>query len=91
MSALIQFGAKMVRDPAQLKLAYYDPFKPRGNRKALPISLENDDEWRSLIRNVKHHEKEVKEKKGKGKPYVFELVDMTEKSEPKVSQCSAAH
>lgn len=85
--ARIKFGEIMVRDPARLQLAYYNPFKPRGNRKPLPTSLDSDEEWRDLIDHVKKHEEAEAKKQGKGKGqlYVFELVDRSGNDEPKVS------
>jgi hypothetical protein len=50
----------MLRDPAQVSLAYYNPFLPK-NQQVL-CSLENDEEWeciKELVRNNLIREKEM--------------------------------
>lgn len=79
--AHIKFGEKMICDPAKLKLAYHNPFKPQGNRKPIPTSLETEEEWKGLLDHVKKHEQAEMEKKTKNKvlakSYVIELVELS--------------
>lgn len=70
----------MVRDPATLKLAYHLSFKPRGNRKPVPTSLDCEDEWAQLIKHVKLHVTAERSKDHRRsvpeKPWSVELVDL---------------
>jgi hypothetical protein len=79
-SAQIIIGKKMLRDPEALSLGYLNPFKARGTGKAVPSSLENEEEWNGLIQHVKTFlAREKAKNRGKGgltKPWTIVLVDM---------------
>jgi hypothetical protein len=82
--ARIAFGRKMVRDPTALTLGYINPFKPRGNTKAIPTSLESEEEWDALVQHVRTFLQQEKAKnKGRGgskKVWRITLVVVNESS-----------
>lgn len=79
-AAQILIGNKMLRVPEALTLGYVNPFKPRSTGKAVPSSLENEEEWNDLIQHVKDFlTREKAKNRGKGgmtKPWAIVLVDM---------------
>ena len=66
--------------PASLRLGYVNPFRPKQTGKVIPNSLENEQEWDSLLGHIRTYHKEQQAKnKGKGgviKQYVFTLVNL---------------
>ena len=79
-AAQILIGKKMLRDPETLSLGYVNPFKPRSTGKTVPSSLENEEEWNSLIQHVKTFlTREKVKNRGRGgmtKSWTIILVDM---------------
>ena len=72
----------MLRDPEELTLGYINPFKSRtGSGKSVPSSLENAEEWGSLVQQVKTFLANEKTKnRGKGgvsKPWSIILIDLS--------------
>ena len=70
----------MLRVPEALSLVYINPFKSRGSGKSVPSSLENEEEWNSLVQHVKTFLANEKAKnRGKGgvtKPWTIVLLDL---------------
>ncbi|KII85231.1 hypothetical protein PLICRDRAFT_45412 [Plicaturopsis crispa FD-325 SS-3] len=65
--ARIAFGEKMVRQPSSLRLGYTFSFNDKSGKKQTPMSLENEDEWRSLKQHVKAYiESEQLKNRNKG-------------------------
>lgn len=64
---------------ASLCLGHVNPFRVKKMGKVIPNSLENEQEWDSLLSHIHMYHKEQQAKnKGKGsviKKYVFTLVD----------------
>lgn len=83
----------MLRVPEALSLGYINPFKPRGAGKVVPSSLENEEEWNSLIQHVKTFLTNQKTKnRGKGgmaKPWAIVLVDMGKDASQLASKVSS--
>jgi hypothetical protein len=66
--------------PASLRLGYFNPFRPKKSGKAIPNSLENEQEWQSLLGHIQtYHAEQQAKNKGKGgviKKYVITLADL---------------
>jgi hypothetical protein len=79
VTAQVLIGAKMVRDPASLRLGYINPFKPRSG-KQIPSSLDSQEEWSGLIQHVKRYLEDQQSKNrgkgGKSKAWSITIVDL---------------
>jgi hypothetical protein len=90
--AQILIGAKMLRDPACMSLAYINPFKSRRGAKIPPTSLTSEEEWDSLVNHIKTHLQANQAKnRGKGgtlKPFTIVIVDIGGDSSTEKVRCN---